>query len=31
VDTFNRTVAADPAFVTACVPIREGVLIARKS
>ena len=30
VDEFNRTVAADPDFVTACVPIREGVLIARR-
>lgn len=30
VDRFNRMVAADPRFVTACVPIRQGVLIARK-
>jgi caffeoyl-CoA O-methyltransferase len=30
VDAFNRAVAADPAFDTACIPIREGVLIARK-
>jgi predicted O-methyltransferase YrrM len=30
VDAFNRAVAADPAFTTACIPIREGVLIARK-
>jgi caffeoyl-CoA O-methyltransferase len=30
VDRFNRLVATDPRFETACVPIREGVLIARK-
>lgn len=30
VDRFNRTIAADPDFVTACVPLREGVLVARK-
>jgi len=30
VDAFNRTIAADPLFETACVPIRQGVLIARK-
>ncbi|MFM9995826.1 MAG: O-methyltransferase [Phycisphaerales bacterium] len=30
VDRFNRLVASDRDFVTACVPIREGVLIARK-
>jgi predicted O-methyltransferase YrrM len=30
IDAFNRMVAADPGFVTACVPIREGVLIARR-
>ncbi len=29
-DAFNRMVAADPAFDAACVPIREGVMIARK-
>ena len=31
VDTFNRAVAADPVFTAACVPAREGVLIARKA
>lgn len=30
VDRFNRMVAADGAFETACVPLREGVLIARR-
>lgn len=30
VDRFNRMVAADSAFETACVPLREGVLIARR-
>jgi len=30
VDRFNRMVANDPGFAAACVPIREGVLIARK-
>lgn len=30
VDRFNRAVAADPHFETACVPIREGLLIARR-
>lgn len=30
VDAFNRTVAADPLFETAAVPIREGVLISRR-
>jgi caffeoyl-CoA O-methyltransferase len=30
VDRFNRTVAADDSYEAACVPIREGVLIARK-
>jgi caffeoyl-CoA O-methyltransferase len=30
VDAFNRMVAADAGFITACVPIREGVLVARK-
>ena len=29
-DEFNRIVAADPDFVTTIVPIREGVLIARR-
>ena len=28
-DAFNRALAADERFETACVPIREGVLIAR--
>lgn len=30
VDAFNRAVASDPGFAAACVPIREGVLIARR-
>ncbi len=30
IDRFNRTVAADPEYIAACVPIREGVLIARR-
>jgi predicted O-methyltransferase YrrM len=30
VDKFNRTVAGDPDFDVACVPLREGVLVARK-
>lgn len=30
VDAFNRSVAADPDFDAAGVPIREGILIARK-
>lgn len=30
VDRFNRAVASDHEFVAACVPIRQGVLIARK-
>ncbi len=30
-DEFNRTVAADPDFLTTIVPIREGVLIARRT
>lgn len=30
IDSFNRTVAADPDFITAAVPLREGVMIARK-
>lgn len=29
-DEFNRLVAADPGFDTAAVPLREGVLIARR-
>lgn len=29
-DRFNRRVAQDPAFEAACVPIRQGVLIARR-
>lgn len=29
-DVFNRMLAADPDFETACVPIREGVLIATR-
>lgn len=29
-DALNRIVASDPEFVAACVPIREGVLIARR-
>ncbi len=29
-DQFNRKLANDPRFETACVPIREGVLIARR-
>jgi caffeoyl-CoA O-methyltransferase len=31
VDTFNRMVAADPDFEAVAVPLREGVLIARRS
>ncbi len=31
VDAFNRQLAADPRFDAACVPIREGLLIARYS
>ncbi len=31
VDRFNRMVAADPAFTAACVPARQGVLIARRA
>jgi caffeoyl-CoA O-methyltransferase len=31
VDRFNRIVAEDPDFEAAAVPIRQGVLIARKS
>ena len=30
VDKFNRSVAADPDLDVACVPLREGVLVARK-
>ncbi len=30
VDRFNRAVAADPELDVACVPLREGVLVARK-
>ena len=30
VDRFNRMVASDPRFQTAAVPLREGVLIARR-
>lgn len=30
VDRFNRAVAADPELEVACVPLREGVLVARK-
>jgi len=30
IDAFNRAIAADPDFDAACVPIRQGVLIARK-
>ncbi len=29
-DLLNRLAAADPAFEAACLPIREGVLVARK-
>lgn len=29
-DRFNRLVASDPQFETAAVPLREGVLVARK-
>lgn len=31
VDRFNRMVAEDPDFDAACVPIRQGVLIARRT
>jgi len=31
VNAFNQTIAADPRFDAACVPLREGVLIARYS
>lgn len=30
IDAFNRLVAGDPDFQSCCVPIREGVLIARR-
>jgi caffeoyl-CoA O-methyltransferase len=30
VDAFNRALAADPAFDVAAVPLREGVLVARR-
>lgn len=30
VDRFNRDVAADPDLDVACVPLREGVMVARK-
>lgn len=30
VDAFNRSIAADPELDAACVPLREGVLVARK-
>lgn len=30
VDRFNRVVASDPQYDAACVPLREGLLIARK-
>lgn len=30
VDAFNRAVASDPSFDAACIPIRQGLLIARK-
>ena len=30
VDAFNRAVAADPGFDAAAVPLREGVLVARR-
>jgi predicted O-methyltransferase YrrM len=30
VDELNRTLAADPDFEAACVPLREGLLIARR-
>ncbi|MGI9014098.1 MAG: O-methyltransferase [Phycisphaerales bacterium] len=31
VDVFNRTIAADESFTASAVPIREGVLIARRN
>lgn len=30
IDCFNRSLANDPALDTACVPLREGVLVARR-
>ena len=30
VDRMNRQIAADTGFAAACVPIRQGVLVARK-
>jgi caffeoyl-CoA O-methyltransferase len=30
-DAFNRLIAADPDFVSVAVPLRQGVLIARRS
>jgi predicted O-methyltransferase YrrM len=30
VDQFNRSVASDPEMDVACVPLREGVLVARR-
>ena len=30
VDRFNRMLAADPDFEAACVPLRQGIVIARK-
>lgn len=30
-DRFNRAVAADPAFEAACVPLRQGLVIARRN
>ena len=30
IDTFNRRIAADPDFESVAVPVRQGVLIARK-
>jgi caffeoyl-CoA O-methyltransferase len=31
INKFNRTIAGDPDFEAACVPIRQGVLVARKN
>lgn len=31
VDRFNRTIARDPDFVTTAVPLRQGLLIARRT
>ena len=30
IDAFNRRIAADPGFESVAVPVRQGVLIARK-